>query len=114
MKSIILPQIKSGLRKYNDEIQTEYIALLEYIVQNSKYYNDMADMQVLSFGDDEEASFFKNIAHVQLHRRQRAIRRLKEVASELSDNSISHYLIPIAEQYVFSDEENSEILPMNP
>lgn len=105
LKSIILPQIKSGLRKYNDEIQTEYIALLEYIVQNSKYYNDMADMQVLSFGDDEEASFFKNIAHVQLHRRQRAIRRLKEVASELSDNSISHYLIPIAEQYVFSDEE---------
>ncbi|KAL3241068.1 Utp20p [Nakaseomyces bracarensis] len=105
LKDIIIPQVKIGLRKYQDEILAEYIALLEYIVQKSEYYKDLSDMRVLSHGEDEEASFFKNITHIQLHRRQRAIRRLKEVASQLSDNSIAHYLIPLAEQYVFSDEE---------
>ena len=35
------------------------------------------DLQLLQ-GDDEEANFFNNILHIQLHRRIRALHRLTE------------------------------------
>lgn len=105
MKTIILPNIRSGLRKNIEEIQNEYISLIAYIVTNSQYLFEIEDMKVLLHNGDEEADFFVNINHIQLHRRQRAVRRLKDYAPKLSDNSISHYLIPMVERYVFSTEE---------
>ncbi|CDO94855.1 unnamed protein product [Kluyveromyces dobzhanskii CBS 2104] len=105
MKTIILPNVKTGLRKNVEEVQNEYISLIAYIVTHSENLPEIEDMKVLLHNGDEEADFFVNINHIQLHRRQRAVRRLKEYASKLSDNSISHYLIPMIERYVFSNEE---------
>ena len=105
LRSVILPYIRTGLRRFDEEIQGEYIAILAYIVKNSKYYNELEDMQVLLYNNDEEANFFTNINNIQLHRRQRAIKRLGEHGKDLSEGSISHYLIPIIEHYVFSEEE---------
>lgn len=105
LKMIILPAIRDGLRKTSEDVQAEYITLLEYIVKVSVYYSDLQDMRVLLADNDEEANFFINIKHIQLHRRQRAIRRLGDYVNELSSGSIAHYLIPILEYYVFSKEE---------
>ncbi|CCD22976.1 Utp20p NDAI_0A08230 [Naumovozyma dairenensis CBS 421] len=105
LKNVILPALRTGLRKSDEAIQSEYINLLAYIVESAKYYKDLEDMKVLMFEGDEEANFFTNITHIQLHRRQRAIRRLSDHANELSDSSISHYLIPIVEPYAYSTEE---------
>ncbi|CCE61523.1 hypothetical protein TPHA_0A04500 [Tetrapisispora phaffii CBS 4417] len=105
LKSVMMVHIRSGLRKYDEEIQGEYISIVAYIVTNSVYYTDLEDMKVLLYNNDEEANFFNNIYSIQLHRRQRAIRRLKEYGDKLSSASISHYLIPIIEHYVFTKEE---------
>ncbi|CCE80153.1 Piso0_003255 [Millerozyma farinosa CBS 7064] len=105
LKRDILPQVRVGIRGSNEVIQTEYVAVLSYIIENSVYYSDLEDMKVLSFNGDEEANFFKNINHIQLHRRQRAIKRLAEKRNELSDNSISHYIMPIIERYASSEDE---------
>ena len=105
MQTVILPNVRSGLRKTIEEIQNEYISLISYIVTNSQFLPEIEDMKVLLHNGDEEADFFININHIQLHRRQRAVRRLREHAPKLSDNTISHYLIPMIERYVFSSEE---------
>ncbi|KOH00840.1 Utp20p [Saccharomyces eubayanus] len=105
LKDILLPSIRAGLRQPVEEVQSEYISVLSYMVRNAKYFTDFEDMTVLLYNGDEEADFFTNINHVQLHRRQRAIKRLGEHACQLKDNSISHYLIPMIEHYVFSDDE---------
>ncbi|AET40053.1 Utp20p Ecym_5291 [Eremothecium cymbalariae DBVPG len=105
IKEIILPNLKLGLRKSSEEIQNEYIAVLAYIVTHSKFFNELEDMKCLLFNGDEEANFFKNINHIQLHRRQRAIKRLSECANMLSENSVSHYLMPMVERYIFCDDE---------
>ena len=105
LKMIVLPALRDGLRKTSEDIQAEYITLLEYIVKVSIYYHELQDMRVLLADGDEEANFFINIKHIQLHRRQRAIRRLGDYVDELSDGSIAHYLIPMIEYYVFSKEE---------
>ena len=104
-KKIVLPLICSGLRKYTEDIQNEYISVVSYYVENVTFYPGFDDMKVLLFKGDEEANFFTNITHIQLHRRQRAVKRLREYSSQLADNSVSHYLIPIIEHYVFTDED---------
>lgn len=104
-KTVLLTSISNGLRKHTEEIQDEYISILSYCVEHAVFYSDLNDMRVLLFKGDEEANFFTNINHIQLHRRQRAIKRLREYSSNLSDNSVSHYLIPIIEHYVFSAED---------
>ncbi|QLG71875.1 hypothetical protein HG535_0C02250 [Zygotorulaspora mrakii] len=101
----VLPHIRTGLRRYSEEIQSEYISVLAYIITNGKPFKELHDMQVLLFDGDEEANFFSNVNHIQLHRRLRAIRRLREFGKDLSGNSIAHYLLPIIEHYIFSGEE---------
>lgn len=105
LKDILLPSIRIGLRDSLEEVQSEYVSVLSYMVKNTKYFTDFEDMAILLYNGDEEADFFTNVNHIQLHRRQRAIKRLGEHAHQLKDNSISHYLIPMIEHYVFSDDE---------
>ena len=105
LRDVILSAVRDGLRRYEEDIQSEYISVLSYAVENSKLLPELEDMRVLMFDGDEEANFFANVNHIQLHRRQRAIRRLADSSSKLSSNSVSHYLIPMIEHYVFTTEE---------
>ncbi|CAK7916121.1 U3 small nucleolar RNA-associated protein 20 [[Candida] anglica] len=104
-KDTVLPNIRTGLRKSTEVIQTEYISVLAHVVQHSKYFDELDDMKVLLFHNDEEANFFHNVNHIQLHRRQRAIKRLREYRNQLSDGSISHYILPIIEHYALCTDE---------
>ncbi|EGV61945.1 hypothetical protein CANTEDRAFT_131403 [Yamadazyma tenuis ATCC 10573] len=104
-KTIILPEIRDGLKLTVEAIQTEYINVLAYCVKNSKHFTDLDDMRVLLFEHDQEASFFANINHIQLHRRQRAIRRVGELRENLEAGSISHYILPIIENYAYNTDE---------
>lgn len=105
LEKVVLVHIQSGLQRCAEDVQREYISVLAYVIQHSVYYKGLEDMKPLLFAGDEEANFFVNVIHVQLHRRLRAVRRLRDHASGLSDNSIAHYLMPMIEQYVFSEEE---------
>lgn len=104
-KNVVLPHLRIGLRKQNEDVQSEYIALLAHAVTNARHFNDFEDMRALTYKDDDESNFFKNVNHIQLHRRQRAIKRIVEHRSQLSENSISHYILPIIEHYAITPEE---------
>lgn len=104
-KDVILPHLRIGLRKPNEVVQTEYISVLSHAVEHANYYSELNDMKVLLFSNDEEANFFKNVNHIQLHRRQRAVKRVAEYRNKLSENSISHYILPIIEHYALSQDE---------
>ncbi|QLL34452.1 hypothetical protein HG536_0G03140 [Torulaspora globosa] len=105
LEKVVLSSVRSGLQKTSEDVQREYISVLAYVAQHSIYFKGLEDMKILLFDGDEEANFFVNVVHVQLHRRLRAVKRLRDHASDLSDSSIAHYLMPIIEQYVFSEEE---------
>ncbi|VEU19452.1 DEKNAAC100236 [Brettanomyces naardenensis] len=100
-KDIAVPKLRLGLRKKNELIRTEYVNVIDHVTSTSKYFDDLSDMKVLQHEGDEETNFFKNIVHLQLHRRQRAIRRLNDFADQLSSSSIAHYLLPVIENYAF-------------
>ncbi|KAG5421363.1 UTP20 [Candida metapsilosis] len=106
LKDTILPIVRIGIRKDNEDVQTEYIAVLEYIVKNDQYYPDLKDLQVLiGDEDDEESQFFRNVNHIQLHLRQKSIRRLGTIADNLNGSNVSHYILPLLEKYAISKEE---------
>lgn len=105
LRENILPYIRTGLKSKFEELLNEYISVLAYIVKQGKHFNELSDMQILFYNDDEEANFFTNINHIQLHRRQRAIKRLRDFTTQLSDNSIAHYILPIIETFIFKTDE---------
>ncbi|TID28922.1 hypothetical protein CANINC_002190 [Pichia inconspicua] len=107
LKELVIPTIRNGLKKKNDQVRAEYVRVLDHIVKNGKYYNDLADMKVLLLYDneDEESDFFEDIIHLQTYRRQKALRGLSKIADKISSNSIAHYILPIIEHYAFWTDE---------
>ncbi|ODV79040.1 uncharacterized protein CANTADRAFT_26116 [Suhomyces tanzawaensis NRRL Y-17324] len=104
-KDIVLPYLKIGLRKENEDIQSEYIDLLEHCVSAPQYFESFNDMKVLTYDNDDDKNFFKNVNHIQLHNRQRAVKNLIEARHNLNENSISHFILPIIEHYALSKED---------
>lgn len=104
-RSSILSSLRTGIRHSNEDIKNEYIGVLAHAVRNSKYLTDLEGLKSLT-AEDEEEDFFFNITHIQLHRRQAAIRSVCEERNKLTGGNISHYLIPIIESYaVLKDEK---------
>ncbi|GMG55563.1 unnamed protein product [Ambrosiozyma monospora] len=83
LRLVVLDNVRLGLRKKNELVQNEYISVFSHIIESAKYFHDLDDLKVLLYNGNEEADFFKNVNHPQVHRRQRAIKRLSEHGSEL-------------------------------
>lgn len=102
----ILPAIKKGLRDSEDKYRRLYIDILAQCAHSDV----LPTLNVLLYHGDEEADFFVNINHVQVHRRRRAIQRLAKHASELDESVIAHYLISIIEALAMhSGSKNPEL-----
>ncbi|KAG0676297.1 U3 snoRNP protein [Pichia californica] len=107
LKELIIPTIKSGVKRKNELVRSEYIRVLDHIVGHVKYYNEFDDMKILLKYDeeDEESDFFEDIIHLQVYKRQRSIRALSKLSSKIKSDNIAHYILPIIEHYAFWTEE---------
>lgn len=114
LMNILLPALQNGVRQKSELIRSEFVSALGYFVKLSPTRPSVQDMHVLLVGDDEEASFFNNILHIQQHRRLRALRRLATEAGrgKLHASNISVVFIPLIEHFVFdqADDENAHNL----
>lgn len=110
----VLPGLQNGVRESSELVRVEYLAVLAHLVRSFPSWPAVSDMHVLLSGDDEEASFFTNILHIQQHRRLRALRRLaaETQAGNLESNNISHIFIPLLEHFIFdkADDESAHHL----
>ncbi|KAF2147346.1 uncharacterized protein K452DRAFT_261793 [Aplosporella prunicola CBS 121167] len=102
----IIPGIHNGVRENSELVRTEYLSVLARIVRHFPDWSVVSDMHVLLVDDDEEASFFGNVLHIQQHRRMRALRRLAGEASKLASGNIAHIFIPLLEHFIFDREED--------
>lgn len=102
----IIPGIQSGVREKSELVRTEYLSVLAQLVRCFPSWSTVSDMNALLVGDDEEASFFSNVLHIQQHRRLRALRRLASEASNISSTNISHVFIPLIEHFIFDKAED--------
>lgn len=103
-KSVVMPYIRQGLKKEEEQVREEYINVLAHIVRSGKYLPEFEGMKIL-VNEDQDLDFFKNINHIQITTRQRAIRELIDLRSELSAECIYHYILPITEVYTICKDE---------
>lgn len=129
LSSLFIPLLRTGLKLSNDVIKKGFIQLLSYMIQTlsaTRYHANDSMAKILQnssdyhcdlvflLNDDPEQDFFENICHIQLHRRIRAMGKLKVSLVQLSqqendDNMIHqssfvHVLLPLAFQPLVSEE----------
>lgn len=108
--SFFMPNVRLGLKKDKESVREGFIHVLAHVVRNSESFPEFDGLKVLANADCE-LDFFANITHIQLTARQRAIRGLIDMRSQMSDECIYHYILPITEVYtVCQDEKYRNIL----
>lgn len=114
LKQIVLPALRNGASEQSELVRAEYLSVMAHLVRCKPDWNEVKDMVPLLVADDEEASFFNNVLHIQQHRRLRALRRLATESSlgHLGSLNIAHFLVPLLEHFIFdkADDESSHNL----
>lgn len=114
IKKVLLPALRTGVSDSSELVRTEYLNIIAHLIRHNPAWEAVNDMTVLLVSDDEEASFFGNILHIQQHRRLRALRRLATEASQgsLHSTNVAHFFIPLIEHFVFdrADDESAHNL----
>ncbi|KAJ3212818.1 U3 snoRNP protein, partial [Clydaea vesicula] len=102
----ILPYVKRGLRIKNEVVRQEFLQILCALVSSFPKHGQLVDMVVLLSNGNEEANFFKNIHHLQIHRRIKALRQLAEHSENgnLSIKNINTIFIPLVSHFIFETD----------
>lgn len=101
---VLYPGIRNGLRSKNELVRAEILGVLSYAVLKCETIPSLQEMRSLLANGDEEANFFNNIHHVQIHRRTRAMRRLSEYCDEglLRSVTLAEIFVPLTGNYIQS------------
>lgn len=114
LESVLLTELRRGASEPSELVRTELLSIMAHIVRHNPDWEKTNDMHTLLANDDEEASFFDNVLHIQHHRRLRALRRLAGVARKgiLRSANVAHFFIPLIEHFVFdkADDESAHNL----
>jgi len=114
VKMVLLPALRKGVSESSELVRIEYLSIMAHLVRHNPQWEVVNDMSVLLVNDDEEASFFGNILHIQQHRRLRALRRLATEAGHgsLHSANVVHFFMPLIEHFVYdkADDESAHNL----
>ncbi|WWC98879.1 hypothetical protein V866_005773 [Kwoniella sp. B9012] len=102
LQHVITPGIRKTLRSKQELVRNEAIHIIAHAVKTCSGVPEFAELQPLLAEGDEEASFFTNITHIQVHRRARALHRLRNFAAEnkIQESTLSTIFLPILEHIV--------------
>ena len=102
IRAYIVPMLKIGLRKEDELVRDEFVRLLGAVV---RIVPDMfPDLLALTNDKDPEVDVLNNIVHIQMHRRIKALVRLKAIvqAGTLTPGSMTGFLVPMLTHYVYT------------
>ncbi|KAF5389929.1 hypothetical protein D9757_003643 [Collybiopsis confluens] len=99
---ILFPGLKNGLKTKHEMVRAELLGVIAYAVTKCDNVNALQDMKPLLASGDEEANFFNNIHHVQIHRRSRALRRLADQCDErpFRNSTLTEIIIPLISNFI--------------
>ncbi|KAK9840687.1 hypothetical protein WJX84_003409, partial [Apatococcus fuscideae] len=102
---VLMPYVKHGSADANLAVRQEHVALLRAIaVSFPAVYPDLAMLT----NEDLEVDFFSNIAHLQLHRRSRALLRLSRAMEDKDARpalkTVIGIIVPLLQQMIAEGE----------
>ncbi|XP_054159588.1 small subunit processome component 20 homolog [Oppia nitens] len=108
IKLLLYSTIAKGMRNKNETTRHELIDILLSMIEiNGKRNPVLQQLALLCNKEDEEIDFWRNIKHIQIHRRTRALNRLaknEELVKSLSQRIIIDFLIPLTTNFL-TDEQ---------
>ena len=108
----VLPAVKHTLRSKSELVRAEALGVIAHAVLKCERIVSLQEMRPLLAGGDDEASFFTNIHHIQIHRRTRALRRLGEHCEEgyLRPRTLVEIFVPLVEHYIVATTSLDHLL----
>ncbi|KAG6382181.1 armadillo-type protein [Boletus reticuloceps] len=108
----VLPALKNALRSKAELVRAEALGVIAHAVMKCERIASLQEMRPLLAGGDDEASFFSNIHHIQIHRRTRALRRLGEQCEQgyLRGKTLVEIFVPLVEHYIVSTASLDHLL----
>ena len=102
----ILPGLRQSLRSRLELVRSEAIVVVEHAVKTCDGISSLVELKPL-IGEDDDTSFFSNISHIQVHRRARALRRLREIVAthDIRETTIANIFLPILEHIIAGSTE---------
>jgi len=99
---VLWPGLKNGMRARNDMVRGEILGVLGYAVAHCDHLPSLREMSVLLANGDEEANFFNNVHHIQVHRRTRALRRLTEYCEQgrIPSGALADIFLPLISHFI--------------
>lgn len=112
LESCIMPSIRCGLTCREESARGYFISLTRCVVKNNVSLPSIhlhTELSELVRDDQDDLDFFVNIRHVQIHRRARALQRLRKLVnsddqSAFSPNSVAGILLPLAIHPVYESQ----------
>ena len=111
-RELILNAVRDGMCNTSEHVRAEYLAVFGELLRSNPEWNEIDDLTPLLMNDNEEASFFTNILHIQQHRRMKALARLRRLAAEgtkglIRSRNVAHFLVPLLEHFVMDKAADS-------
>ena len=99
---VLWPGLKNGMRANNDMVRGEILGVLGYAVAHCDHLPSLRETSVLLANGDEEANFFNNVHHIQVHRRSRALRRLAEYCEQgrIRSGTLADIFLPLIGHFI--------------
>lgn len=97
---ILYPGLRNGLRSKFELVRAEILGVVAHAVAHCDPVSSLSQLKPLLADGDDEANFFLNIYHIQIHRRTRALRRLADFAENVRSTTLSEVFVPLVGQLV--------------
>eukprot|EP00978_Attheya_sp_CCMP212_P026914 scaffold89414_cov49-Attheya_sp.AAC.2 len=115
-----VPFVRAGLGAGNDSIRKHFILLLAEVSRQFNRFESphlYGDLNKLIRDDEPDMDFFLNITHVQIHRRGRALARLRKILASgqdseeencvFSSQTLCNVLLPLALHPIYECTSNT-------
>jgi len=121
IETTVVPCLKIGIMTKEIAPRRNFVLLISHVTRHFSDYNSVhlyGDLNCLIRDDDQDLDFFLNMTHVQLHRRARALNRLRRLLSGNGDStdqsslfsvqSLGNILLPLAMHPVYEYKSKAE------
>ncbi|KZV87291.1 hypothetical protein EXIGLDRAFT_773803 [Exidia glandulosa HHB12029] len=109
---VVYPALKRSLRSQSEMVRAEVLGVIAYGVDKCDNVASLKEMRGLLAGGDEEANFFNNICHIQIHRRSRALRRLSEYVETgvVANATLAQIFLPLLGHPIYNSGTTDHLL----
>ncbi|KAM0793473.1 hypothetical protein ACM66B_000915 [Microbotryomycetes sp. NB124-2] len=103
---VFLPGLRNCMRNKLEIVRAEVLGVFATAVDKVEGVPELDQLKCLLVDGDQEANFFYNVLHIQVHRRTRALRRLADEVERGSIKSkvVADVFLPLIDQFIVNAE----------